>query len=209
MNVYERIWKLQTMIGKIIMDGARDPEKVADALQKVTDVLQAIIDEPVKVLCQDYFQLLNVEKLGATDGTETYDTAKEVFKAGFDADFKNWGIVFSGVALEMDIAVDELIKDGKFKDFLGNTQDELERRRMLGSQFAKFCREHPGKLSKKGATFAVLTENDEPVVTDLSNVFVAYASVGGGGRLGAFVRRFDFDYAWDAEYRPRVLYPQR
>ena len=36
-NVYERLWKLWTMICKMVMDGVRDPEKVADALQAIVD----------------------------------------------------------------------------------------------------------------------------------------------------------------------------
>lgn len=36
-NVYERLWKLWTMICKMIMDGARDPDKVADILQTIVD----------------------------------------------------------------------------------------------------------------------------------------------------------------------------
>lgn len=37
-NVYERLWKLYITIGKMIMDGVRDPEKVADLLQTIVDM---------------------------------------------------------------------------------------------------------------------------------------------------------------------------
>lgn len=42
-NVYERLFKLWSAICKMIVDGARDPYKVAE-------VLQGIIDRPVKVV---------------------------------------------------------------------------------------------------------------------------------------------------------------
>jgi len=186
----------------MVMDGVRDPKKVAD-------ILQAIVDEPARVV-KNYLRRLEVVKLGATDGAETLATAKKVFKAGFDADFGNWGIVFSGIAPETEIAVDELVEDGKFRDFLGSTPEELERRRMLGSQFAKFCREHPEKLRKGGyATFVVLTKNDKPVAVDMSNVFVARVYVRDDGQLYAYVGHFDDGSTWIAGCRHRVLYPQQ
>jgi len=36
-SVYERLWKLWAMVCKMIMDGVRDPEKVAEALQAIVD----------------------------------------------------------------------------------------------------------------------------------------------------------------------------
>lgn len=36
-NIYERLWKLWTMICKMIMDGTRDPEKVAEVLQRIVN----------------------------------------------------------------------------------------------------------------------------------------------------------------------------
>ena len=38
-NPFERLWKLQASINKLVLDGKRDPEMVAD-------VLQTIVDEP-------------------------------------------------------------------------------------------------------------------------------------------------------------------
>ena len=200
MNVYERIFKLWSSICKMIVDGVRDPEKVADALQVIVD----------EVVVKNYLRRLEVVRLGATDSTETYETAKKVFEAGFDSDFENFGIIFSGIAPEMDVAVDELVKNGKFREFLGETLEELERRRMLGSQFVKFCRDIPGKLKQGGnASFFVLTKNDEPVAVDLSNVFVASVLVNGGGQLDSYVNPFDRGNTWYAECRHRILYPQR
>ena len=36
-GVYKRLWKLWAMICKMVMDGVRDPEKVADLLQTIVD----------------------------------------------------------------------------------------------------------------------------------------------------------------------------
>lgn len=157
-----------------------------------------------------YLRRLCVAKLGAIDDIGTYTKAKKVFKAGFDADFENWGIVFSGIAPETDIAVDELVKDGKFPEFLGNTAEKLEKRRLLGAQWLKFCKDHSNKLRQDGyATFAVLTKNDEPIAVDLSNVFVARVGVYERGQLFADVNHFDIGYVWYARYQRRVLSPQQ
>src|SRR3989338_4997447 len=36
-NGYERLWKLQAMIGKLVLDGKRDPNEVANTLQSIVD----------------------------------------------------------------------------------------------------------------------------------------------------------------------------
>ncbi len=36
-NVYERLWKLQANVGKLVLDGKRDPEQVVDILQGIVD----------------------------------------------------------------------------------------------------------------------------------------------------------------------------
>ncbi|MFA6258067.1 MAG: hypothetical protein WC671_03645 [Candidatus Paceibacterota bacterium] len=122
-------------------------------------------------------------------------------------DFIRYGIVFSGVAPGADIAVDELVKDGTFRDFLGSTPEELECRRMLGSQFVKLCREHPDKLSQERGhpAFVVLTENDESVVSDLSNVFIVFVDVR-FGNLCLFVSGLNYLPTWYAEDHHRILY---
>ena len=53
---------------------------VADGTQNATKKAKEV---------KEYLRRLFVFKLGASTGTDTYATAKEVFKAGFDADFEN------------------------------------------------------------------------------------------------------------------------
>ena len=168
-----------------------------------------IVDDPI-VGVGNYLRRLGVVSLGPTFGNDNYISAKKVFKAGFDPDFKNWGIVFSGIAPKTNIDVDKLVEDGKYWDFLGNTPEELEHRRMLGSQWLKFCQDHPDKLCKGGkATFTVLTKQDEKVAADLGNVFVALVFVVDGAQLGAAVHHIDFNFTLHAQNRHRILYPQR
>ena len=208
MNVYERIFKLWTSICKMMVDGVRDPERVAEMLEVVSKTLQAMVNEPA-VAVNKYLRRLFTFTLGATDGKDNYETAREVFKAGFDPDFENWGIVFSGIAPETEIAGDELISNGKFSDFLENTAAELEKRRILGSQFLKICRDTPDKLQRNGcANFSVLTKGDKPVAKDLSNVFGADVRVRDGGGLSSGLRRFQNDYVWFGGGGLRIFSPQ-
>lgn len=161
--------------------------------------------EKVKV----YLRRLFTFKLGAVVGKDTYATALQAFRARFDLDFENRGIVFSGVASEIEVATDELAGNGKFSEFLGNTAVELEKRRMLGSQFLAICRDNPGKLLRYGyANFFVLTKGDEAVMKDLSNVFVARVYLLRRGWLDARLDGFRFGRVWFGVNRYRVFSPQ-
>ncbi len=123
---------------------------------------------------KNYVRYLLTFTLGATSGKDDYALAKKIFKVGFDGDFISWGIIFSGVAPEMDIVVDEIVRNGKFPNFFGDTVAELNQRRMMGSQFLKICQLHSDKLYDGGrANFFLLTRDDQPVKKDFSNVFVA------------------------------------
>ncbi len=61
-----------------------------------------------------YLRHLFTFSFGASYGKDTHATAKKVFKAGFDADFQNWGVIFSGIVPQTGIVVEELVHDGKF-----------------------------------------------------------------------------------------------
>lgn len=204
-NVYERLWKLYVMIGKMIMDGVRDPQKVAE-------VLQSIVSEKVGE-AKVYLRWISVTPLAATV-PESLESAREVFKTRFDANFEKWGVDFSETALAMDISGDELVHDGKFYEFLGNTAEELERRRVLGSQLVKFCREHSDDkddtLRKGGiANFFVLTKGkSQPVKKDLSNVLVASVFIYGVDNLTVSLYRFNSSVFWGSANRQRTFSPQ-
>ncbi|OGI86138.1 hypothetical protein A3A01_02410 [Candidatus Nomurabacteria bacterium RIFCSPLOWO2_01_FULL_39_17] len=165
---------------------------------------------PVVKSAKVYLRRLFTFKLGATDGKDTYATARKAFRAYFDPDFENWGIMFSGVAPEAEIASDELTQSGKFSDFLGNIATDLEKRRVLGSQFLKLCRDNSDKLRGDGrANFFVLTKGDEAVMEDLSNVFVADVCVHDRGELDACLDEFRHDDVWRGVRGHRVFSPQQ
>ncbi len=156
-----------------------------------------------------YLRLLSKLRIGVTDGKDTCATARKVFRAYFSPDFENRGIVFSGVAPEIEIVSNEIVQNGKFSDFFGNTATELEKRRLLGSQFLKICRT-PDKLRDGNrANFFVLTRGDEKVAEDLSNVFVARVCVYGNGELDAVLSMFRHDSVWRGDDGRRVFYPQQ
>lgn len=135
------------------------------------------------------------------------ETAKKTY---FDQNFEKCGIVFSGATPAIKIAVDELIHEGKFVNFLGATALELEKRRLLGSQFLAICRDHPEKLQGNGYhNFFVLTRNDKLVAEDISNVFVAYVYVRGDGELYARLAHVSFVTIWRGDYGHRVFSPQQ
>jgi len=156
-----------------------------------------------------YFRLLFTFTLGATNGTDTLETARKVFKACLYPDFERCGIVFSSIAPETELFADELVENGKFSDFLGNTAEELEKRRLFGSQFLKLCRDHPDKIrGRVYANFFVFTKGDEVVAEDLSNVFVAQVFVNEGGKPRVGLRHISCDHVWDGDLGIRAFSPQ-
>lgn len=150
-------------------------------------------------------------QLEAIDGQgATYATASKVFRAYLDPNFRKYGIIFSGATQETKIVVEDLMRDGRFSDFFGTTASELEKRRMLGSQFLAICRDHSSKLSGEGfANFFVLTKNNRMVAEDLSNVFVAYVIVCDKGKLEANLYEFRRAIVWDGNCGHRVFSPKQ
>ncbi len=141
--VYGRLWKLYIMIGKMIMDGVRDPEKVADALQ-------VIVNEPAAIAKKYLRRLFETETItiSATDGTETFESSG-LFTGGI------YGVsvpakIDNPTATSKVLAnVHEMVEDGKYLVLfcsLGKAgEPEYEQ-----SQIVDFCRVHPGKLRKDG-----------------------------------------------------------
>ena len=211
MNVFERLFKLWSMICKMIMDGARDAEEVAEVLQRIVDGPKVAVARAVQEMRKTYLRRLFTFTLRAIDGKDTYTSARKVFRGYFDPAFENRGIVFSGVAPETEVAADELVRSGKFSDLLGNIALELEKRRVLGSQFLAICQDGSNKLRGEGgyANFFVLTKGDEVVAEDLSNVFVARVYVFDGDELNVLLDEFRFDGVWIGDNRLRVFSPQQ
>ncbi|MCX6752540.1 MAG: hypothetical protein NTZ87_03545 [Candidatus Nomurabacteria bacterium] len=198
-NVYERLWKLYIMVGKMIMDGVRDPEKVAGILQ---DIVNQVAE---KVYLRRLFET-EVIIVGATDGKKTLEESG-VFPGGV---FGESLLGKCKPAPAIKVVVDELVENGKFPDFLGNTALQLEQRRLHRGHLANLSNTHSKKLCKdRYSVFAVVTKDDEPVKDDLSNVFVALVSFGDFGQLWVYVDEFSDDFVWRAQYQPRVVTPQQ
>lgn len=67
-NQFERLWKLQAMIGKLVLDGKRDPKKVANILQAIINgsVTASFDHEVVKVVQKRLESLMSLEPRGVT-----------------------------------------------------------------------------------------------------------------------------------------------
>ncbi|MBU0999310.1 hypothetical protein KKG24_03325 [Patescibacteria group bacterium] len=88
-----------------------------------------------------------------------------------DRRLEEFGIVFSGIAPEITVVVKKLVEKGNLLDILGHTANDLERRRLMGSQFLDYLMFH----FYGHRTLTVLTKNNEEVATNLSNVFIVEA----------------------------------
>jgi len=120
------------MIGKMIMDGARDAEKVAD-------VLQAIVDEPVTV----------AKKTAAVYLRRLF--AEETIKLG-----------------DTVFAVYEMVVDGTFAQIFESLGDPNRLCFASREQVDEFCRVHRDKLRKGGyATFFLFKKGEEIFVADV------------------------------------------
>lgn len=216
---------MDSMLGRLIRLIVKVPSEMLGALCDLVEKLASHRGneyyERLKLFLRDelpatvkevitYLRRLFTFMLGGTNGKDTYAMARKVFRTYFSPDFESQGIVFSGIASETEITVNELVHNGKFTEFLGNTAVELEKRRLLGSQFLKICRDNPDKLCDEGySNFFVLTKGDEVVAEDLSNVFVANVSEYGSGKLETCLYHVSFDYFWDGFSGRRIFYSQQ
>ena len=186
-SVWERISKLWFMIGKMLLDGVRDPEKVAE-------ILQAIVSEPA--MAKKYLRRIFESELIAVhnaDGTETFKSS-QLFTGGV------YGLTPPAVrkpTLDMSVFVYEQIVDGTFAEIFGSLGEE--RLRWQESQVVQFCRNHRDKLRTDGyGTFF-----------ELEGGFVANVNFDDNGRLKVNVNGFSFDGVWSALCGHRVVSPQQ
>ena len=132
-NVYERILKLFWMIGKMVLDGVRNPQKFADALQ-------AVVDQATKVY-------LSVLSLGETIIVKVSDVTEDLsvaFPGGVDLSSAPDN---SFPTPAMDIIISELVENGNLTDIFGSLGESRCRWRTL-RQVARFCLDHPWQLKK-------------------------------------------------------------
>ena len=181
-NVYERIFKLWAMVSKMIMDGTRDPEEV-------TDILQAIVDEPVTT-AKKYLRRLSVLNLCASDGIETFGSSG-IFTGGI------FGLIVPVDArakptFATKAIVWEMVLGGIFTQLFGSLGGE--RKLWTEAQIVQFCRDHRLKLCKGG--YSTFFEMRGGVV---ARVYFA------GVRLKVNVDSFWDNTIWSAEGRRRLV----
>lgn len=175
-----RLFTLFATISKMVVDGVRDPEKVAD-------ILQAIVDETKTYLSE----LFTGVEVCATSGTETFESSG-IFTGGiYGLDVPD---AAKGKATKATKAtVWELIFHATFALFFGSLGKG--RNRWTEHQVVQFCRDNLDKLKTSG--YATFFEMEGDVV--------AYVRFGDGGQLCVYVRSFSSGYVWYAGYRHRVV----
>ncbi|MFA5248076.1 MAG: hypothetical protein WC415_02400 [Patescibacteria group bacterium] len=133
------------------------------------------------------------------DGKEFIHGDRKVFKSYIDDDFKNWKLNQASEATkETAVQVHELVEDATFAKMFTSLSGDLDKLCLTQHQIKRFC-EYPGQLSQSGATFFLFKLNGE--------YFVADVDVYDDG-LSVFVRRFEIDPLWCAEYGHRLVVPQ-
>jgi hypothetical protein len=139
--------------------------------------------------------------LPETDGTRTIARADDVFRRFIDRDFEDWGTDKPGrPTAETRVAVHEMRQNATFARMFGSLADDPRKLVFTQHQIIGFCERHPDKLPQSGcATFFLFEENDY--------IFVARVNVHPDG-LRMRLDPFDFDYAWDPDFRYRVVVPQ-
>lgn len=184
-----RLFKLQAKINMMVVDGARDANTVANALQQILEERR------------EYLRHLETIILASTRGSATLAHARGVFTGWLDGDFESWGTNVPGEdTAEAVVDVYEMTRDGNYRTLFGSLGDP----RMLclsQGQIVEFCRSHRHSLRQEGdGTFFLFEVNGE--------LFVATVGVDGGA-LDASVSGFEHGYVWGAGARRRLVVQQR
>jgi len=187
-DAIDRLFKLQTKINMMVMDGTREAKNVAD-------ILQQILEER-----QTYLRHVETSTLAPTKGDVTLAEANNVF-SWLDGDFKNWGTdVPSEDTVKAEVDVYEMECDRNYGTLFGLLGDPRKLCLTQG-QIVEFCRSHRDSLRQEGyGTFFLFKVKDVLFVANVSVV---------GGRLEANVYRFDDDAVWHAGSRHRLVVQQQ
>lgn len=172
-----------------LMAGEEDEDEMPEQEQAPTDILRRLSDQPLLI--------------AATDGKATIPNARTVFTSHIDPDFKNWGAdEASSPTPELQTMLYEMARDATFKQMFGSLNREKEHLCMTQSQIIEFVQTHRNQLRTDGyATFFLFKSKGK--------FFVAGVHLGSNNHLGVDVRQFEDDFVWRAEYRRRLVVPQR
>ena len=200
-NEIERLWKVQTSLNKLILDGRRDPGDVADILQKILDKG-----------ANPYLNLVDTAILAPTKGSVTIAQSADVFPGFLDPNFEGWDTNVAGVdTAEMSADIYEMKKDGTYAQLFGSLTGAQGSYEEIAAacrplcwqqgQIVEFARSHRALLRQDGyGTFFLFEVNGE--------LFVARVRVD-GGQLRVRVYRFSLTDVWVAGRRRRVVVPQQ
>lgn len=223
----KRIWSSMQIGVEIITwlktDAGKKEAEVAVRLlgEKYLETIKEEIVKPnSKIYLHDLYPNEIIE-LGLDDGTKMLANAKDIFKAGTDSDFVNWGLSKKRFSKgKIKVRVCEMIKDAtygqlfgsligvspdefqSFDEFVEKYRENLCKLCVGQAQVEEFVIKHRDKLRKNGGTFFLL-ENE-----DTGEFFVASVDVRSVGRLLVLVYRFVYDSVWSAGSRHRFVVPQ-
>lgn len=188
-NAINRLFKLQAKINMMVVDGTRDAESVADALQRILEERQS------------YLRHLETINLIPTKGEATLAKAKQSLTGWIDGDFKNLGTDVGGEdTTETKVDVHEMTRNGNFQTLFCSLGDPRKLCLTQG-QIEEFCHSHRDSLRQEGyGTFFLFEVKGE--------LFVAYVFVD-VGKLRARVHRFGNGYVLDADFCHRLVVRQR
>ena len=194
-EVLGRLFLLWSAICKMVVDGVRDAEEVANVLQGIVDGPANTAREVVHRLTRTLFPSIT---LGATTGREVLD-ARNVFVGYCDPAFTEAAEDESEGERALDVK--EMTENGKFRQIFDGFGRRLDELAMSRSRITAFCRDHRDKLRGGGyGTFFLFKKGKK--------FFVASVRVVGSGRLGVRVSPLSGARVWYATCQHRIVVPQ-
>ena len=172
---------------------------VTDVTTRVKETLAELAENII-----DRLKLISGAKnlvLKPTTGERTVTSAKNVFRAYIDPDFKNWELDVEGKSTpETKVQVYELVKDGTFAQIFGGLGKNLDDLCLTQEQIIQFAETHCDWFSTNFWTFFLFKVGEK--------FFVAGVDLRGSGYLRVRVCRLSDDNVWHAKARRRFVLPQ-
>ena len=140
--------------------------------------------------------------IDAASGDEMLMDAKELFQAGIDSDFVNWGADEKGSATpETAVEIREMIENATYAQMFGELSGDVNNLCFTHHQIKNFVKKHRNWLRQDGyATFFLFKSK--------GHCFVASVHFYSDGSLCVNVSRFGYDDRWNAGNRHRLVVPR-
>jgi len=172
-----------------------------ERLEKIARIIVGKAEEARK----QFLRLISGGKpftIDAVDGTEIIADAEDMFPAGIDSDFKNWGADEPGQpTAETSVAVYEMKQDATFSQMFRELDHDIRRLCFTQHQIKNFVKKHRNWLRTDGcATFFLFESKD--------NLFVADVRFSSDGRLDVNALQFGYSLIWRVGRCPRVVVPR-